>query len=402
MRVPLLVTLRTGQVGTFSVSMPANVSFGYGTRNEIPETIAKYGKRVLYVTGKRSLKTSGLLNELVDAAKAAELEPVVFDGVEAEPLVETVDRCRDMLLDEDIEVVVTVGGGSVIDVGKAAAALVDSELPTAEHLAGAEMPEDGLPIIAAPTTSGTGAEVTPNAVLRDLSAGTKASIRGDHLLPIAAIVDPQLTMHASAQVTAHSGLDALTQAIEAYTSLGANTFTDGLAFQAAIRIGVSLQMACLDAKSWPARESMALGSLFAGIALASARLGLVHGLAHPIGMIYGIPHGQICALLLPYVMDYNAPACGEKYATLAQAMGVGESPDDLILWVRKLSHEIGVTGSPGDHGLKSDDLDRIIPPTIASGSTKHNPREVTEEELAELLNAMMLPGDEHWQGRESE
>ena len=122
------------------------------------------------------------------------------------------------------------------------------------------MPEDGLPIIAAPTTSGTGAEVTPNSVLRDMVAGTKASIRGDHLLPIAAIVDPQLTMHGTPQVTAHSGLDALTQAIEAYTSIGANPFTDGLAFQAAIRIGTSLQLACLDAKSWPARENAAMSS----------------------------------------------------------------------------------------------------------------------------------------------
>ena len=401
MRVPLLVTLRTGPAGTFSVSMPDKALFGYGTRNEIPGIAAELGERVLFVTGKRSLKSSGMLNELVDGAKAAGLETVVFSQVEAEPLVETVDRARDVLLDEDVDVLVAVGGGSALDVGKAAAALVDSEEPTAAHLAGAEMPADGIPIIAAPTTSGTGAEVTPNSVLKDLASGTKASIRGANLLPVAAIVDPQLTMGAPPQVTAHSGLDAFTQALEAYTSLGANPFTDSLAFQGIMRIATSLQMAYLDGKSWPARESVALGSLLAGIALASARLGLVHGLAHPLGMAYNLPHGQVCALLLPYVMEYNTPACGEKYAMCAQALGVGEGPEDLVEWVRRLSRELGVEGSPGDWGLKAEDFDRIVPPTLESGSTKHNPREVTEEELFELLREMTIPAAER-EAREGE
>jgi alcohol dehydrogenase class IV len=391
MRVPLLVSLRTGPAGTFNVRLPRVVSFGYGCHGEIPSIAAEYGSKVCVVVGKRSLKASGMQNELLDAMREAGLQPVVFDDVEAEPLVTTVDAVRQVLVAEDCEVVVPVGGGSVMDVGKAAAALVDSELPTAEHLAGAEMPDDGLPVIAVPTTSGTGAEVTPNAVLRDPQAGVKASLRGEHLLPVAAIVDPQLTMGAPPEVTAHSGLDALTQALEAYTSLGANPFSDALALQAVIRIGASLQMVYVDPKSWAGRESMALGSLFAGIALASARLGLVHGLAHPLGMQYHLPHGLACALLLPHVIEFNLPASGERYALCARAIGVGETAEDLLAWVRALLPQLGVETTLKDQGLCEADFGKIIPLALESGSTKHNPREVSEEDLAALLRHILDP-----------
>jgi alcohol dehydrogenase class IV len=287
--------------------------------------------------------------------------------------------------------VVAVGGGSVLDVGKAAAALVDSELPTSEHVAGAEMPEDGLPIIAVPTTAGTGAEVTPNAVLRDPQANVKASIRGEHLLPVAAVVDPQLTMAAPPEVTARSGLDALTQALEAYTSVGASPFTDALAFPAIVRIGIAIRIVYVDPNSWPGRESMALGSLFAGIALASARLGLVHGLAHPIGMQYRLPHGLACALLLPHVMEFNLPACGEKYAVCARALGVGETAEDLLSWARGLLPQLGIETTLRDQGLREADFPQLIPAAAASGSTKHNPREATEEDIAALLRHILDP-----------
>ncbi|MGQ9730722.1 MAG: iron-containing alcohol dehydrogenase family protein [Candidatus Zipacnadales bacterium] len=391
MRIPLLMTLRTGPAGTFAVRLPRVVSFGYGTRAEVSALASEYGERVCFVVGRRSLKAAGVLNELLDSAKEANLDPFVFDGVEPEPLVSTVDALREVLDEQQVEVVIPVGGGSVLDVGKAAAALIDSQWPTADHLAGAQMPDDGLPIIALPTTAGTGAEVTPNAVLRDLQAGVKASIRGEHLLPVAAIVDPQLTMGAPPEVTAYSGLDALVQAIEAYTSLGANPFTDALAAEAVVRIGTALPIVYLDGKSWPGRESLALGSLFAGIALACARLGLVHGLAHPLGMMYHLPHGMVCALLLPHVIEFNIPACGQKYALLARALGVGETAEDFLNWTRELLPRLGVHTTLYDQGLVPDDFPKIVPPTLESGSTKHNPREVTEDDLIALLRHILDP-----------
>ena len=389
MRVPLPSILRTGSAGSFTLSLPDAVVFGYGCRNQIPEIAAEYGSKPLFVVGKRSMKASGILNELVEAAKEAGLEPATFPGVEAEPLVETVDNVREVLVDRECDVVVAVGGGSVLDVGKAAAAVVDSEHPTAVHLAGEPLPEDGIAVIAAPTTSGTGAEVTPNSVLRDLSAGTKASIRGENLLPVAAIVDPQLAMSAPAEVTAHSGLDAFTQALEAFTSAGANPFTDALATDAIFRIGAWLPVAFQDGKSWPGRENVALGSLFAGIALASARLGLVHGLAHPVGLLYDIPHGLVCALLLPHVIEFNLEAAEEKYAFCAHMFQVGDSGEDLLAAVRKLLEILKVTDTLVDLGLRAEDFDKIIPPAMGSGSTKHNPREVTEEDLRALLEKIV-------------
>jgi len=377
--------LRTGSIGSFTVAVPSIVTFGYGARSHLPEIIAKYGSRPLFVIGQSSLRATGGKQELLSAARQIGLLPELYAGVEAEPLVQTVDAVRELLDAEDCDVVVAVGGGSVMDVGKAAAALVDSDKPTREHLAGAPLPQDAVPNIAVPTTAGTGAEVTPNAVLRDIQGGLKQSIRGETLLPVAAVVDPQLTMSMPPRVTAHSGMDALTHAIEAYTSIGSSAFTDCLARESVTRLGKWLPLAYRDGSLWPARESVSLGSLLAGLALASARSGLVHGLAHPLGLLYDIPHGLVCALLLPHVMVFNAPACEERYAALAQALEVGDTAEDLLKWTRALCTELGIGPPLAEWGLNEGDLPRILPPTMASGSTKHNPREATEENVQELL-----------------
>ncbi len=385
--------LRTGSIGTFTVAVPSIVTFGYGIRSHLPEIIAKYGSRPLFVIGQSSLRATGGKQELLSAARQAGLEPELYAGVEAEPLVETVDAVRELLDAEDCDVVVAVGGGSVMDVGKAAAALVDSDHPTREHLAGAPLPEEALPNIAVPTTAGTGAEVTPNAVLRDIQGGLKQSIRGKTLLPVAAVVDPQLTMSMPPRVTAHSGMDALTQAIEAFTSIGSSAFTDCLAKESVTRLGKWLPLAYRDGSLWPARENAALGSLLAGLALASARSGLVHGLAHPLGLLYDIPHGLVCALLLPPVMVFNTPACEGRYAALAQALEVGETAEDLVKWIRGLCTELNIGPPLASCGLCERDFLRLLPPTMASGSTKHNPREVTEEDVCALLRGI-LRGDQ--------
>jgi alcohol dehydrogenase class IV len=371
--------------------MPSVVTFGYGVRSHLPEIIARYGSKPLFVTGRSSLRATGAKQELLSETRALGLDLELFEGVEAEPLVETVDAVREMLDAEDCDVVVSVGGGSVMDVGKAAAALADSDLSTREHLAGAALPEDAVPNIAVPTTAGTGSEVTPNAVLRDLQGGLKQSIRGNTLLPVAAVVDPQLTMSMPPRVTAHTGMDALTQAIEAFTSIGASAYTDCLAIESVLRLGKWLPLAYRDGSLWPARENVALGSLLAGMALASARSGLVHGLAHPLGLLYDIPHGLVCALLLPDVMVFNAPSCGDRYAMLARALEVGETAEDLAQWTRDLCREVAIGPPLAEFGLREDHFAQIIPPTMTSGSTKHNPREATEENVAELLRGIIAP-----------
>ncbi|MGD9495129.1 MAG: iron-containing alcohol dehydrogenase family protein [Armatimonadota bacterium] len=366
------------------------VIFGSGVRTQLGQQAALLGRRALIVTGRRALRESGALGELREILAGADVASVAFSEVEAEPSLTTVERGRSVCRAEGCDLVVAAGGGSALDVGKAVAALVPLPDPVAYYFAGAQIPGQGLPCIALPTTSGTGAEVTPNAVLTDTATDTKASIRGRALLPEIALVDPELTLSCPPDQTAWSGLDALTQAIESLVSTGANPISSLLAEEAIRRIAGSLRRAVADGSQLHAREEMALGSLLAGLALASARLGLVHGLAHPLGARYHLPHGLVCGALLPHVMQYNlSTPAADQFARVAVMLGVGESAQELVAWVRKLVRDLGAELDFAAAGLCPEDFGAIIPPTLSSGSTRHNPRAVEEESLRELLMTLL-------------
>ena len=373
----------------FTLRSPHEVIFGSGTRKKVGGAAALLGKRPLLVTGQGARKR-GLVAEFEDTLQQAGLAVAVFDQVEAEPTLGTVERGVQAFVVSDCDLVVAVGGGSAMDVGKAIAALAG--LPASAHhyfSTGTEIPGPGHPIIALPTTSGTGAEVTPNSVLTDPSTLEKASIRGGTLMPTVALVDPELTLSLPREQTAFSGLDALTQAIESYVSLGANVVSDALAEEATRRLAGSLRLACEQPDNLPAREDLALGSLLAGLSLASARLGLVHGLAHPIGALYHLPHGRLCGWLHPAVMRFNLKAAGTKYATLARLIGLDPTAESLVDWVEALACDLGACGSWAEAGLREADFDQIIAATVASGSSKHNPQKVTAEAVRELLETFV-------------
>jgi len=373
-------------VNEITLRSAKQVIFGTGTRTELGEHAAVLGARALIVCGRTSLQASGALDELREHLTAGGVAVTVFAEVEPEPSLDTVERGRQALRDADCDLVVAAGGGSAMDVGKAVAGLAGHPQPVAH---GTEITGLGRPCIALPTTSGTGAEVTPNSVLTDTVTGEKASIRGHALLPELALVDPELTVSCPREQTAYSGLDALTQAIEAYVSTGANPVSDLLAEESARRIAGSLRAAVADGANLHAREEMALGSLLAGLALASARLGLVHGLAHPLGSLYHLPHGLVCGALLPWVMEYNLGAAAEKYERLAVAVGVRGSPANLVVWARELVDDLGADLDFAEAGLKPEDFGEILPPTLASGSSGHNPRPVDEESVRELLTRLI-------------
>jgi alcohol dehydrogenase len=261
----------------------------------------------------------------------------------------------------------------------------------------------GRPIIAIPTTSGTGSEVTRVCVLSDPEHRRKASIRTDAMLPRVAIVDPELTVSCPGararfpreQVTAHSGADALVQAVEAYVSRGANPMTDALAREAAQLAAGALPRAVADGADRAAREAMALASTMAGLALNTARLGLVHGIAHAAGAVTGAAHGLLCGLLLPYVIEFNLPAAAAKYAELARAVGAA-GPDDsetdaahaFLAFARDLLRQAGIPERLSDVGFPEDALPhwgpRTVPAgtaeTMPSGSTQANPRPVSPDD----------------------
>jgi alcohol dehydrogenase class IV len=291
--------------------------------------------------------------------------------------------------------VVAVGGGSVIDVAKAIAALGRSHEPVSEFHGGRSLDEPGLPVIAIPTTSGTGAEVTPNSVLTDIATNVKASIRGDALLPEVAIVDPELTLTLPPDQTAYSGLDALCQAMEAFVSNIANAVSDALALDACVRIGRSLERAVTDGADIEARSDMALGSLCAGYALASARLGLVHGLAHPLGTLCSKPHGLVCGLLLGPVIRANARYAAERYAVIARALGIPSGATDeasamaLADWVEASCERTGVPTRLSALGVEPQHVPDLAAAGAVAGSTRFNPRRVTEEDLRDLIGAWL-------------
>ncbi len=369
----------------FTLHSAKTIAFGSGTRRQLGQHAAALGQKALLVCGRGAPERGNTIAGLEEALREKGLGSVLFADVEPEPSLDSVERGREAFRAGDCDMVIAVGGGSALDVGKAIGALARLEEPVSHFFAGAEIPGPGIRVIALPTTAGTGAEVTPNSVLTDTETNHKASIRGHALLPEVALVDPELTLSLPPEQTAYSGLDALTQAIEAYTSTAANPVSDMLAEEAAARIAGSLRTAWSKGDNLAARENVALGSLLAGLALASARLGLVHGLAHPLGVLCHLPHGQVCAMLLPHAMEFNLASSAHKYAALARRMEIGADANALLEWVRVLVGELGAGGSFAACGLAQDDFDTVIPAALSSGSTKHNPREVTEHDLRVLL-----------------
>jgi alcohol dehydrogenase class IV len=247
-----------------------------------------------------------------------------------------------------------------------------------------------------PTTSGTGAEVTKNAVLIDPATKVKQSIRDDRWFARAALVDPELTLSMPPAVTASTGADALCQAIESFTSIGAGPLSDALAMRAIALIGANLRAAYEHGDDLAAREAMSMGSLMAGIAMAMARLGGVHGMAHPLGSHYAIPHGVICGLLLPHTMAYNLPATVAKYAEVAQLMGVdtaGLAPEQAaqaaVAAVRELVTSIQVPSHLRAFGVAEDALGPIIEESLTQSSLHHNPRPLAAEDVRAILTAAL-------------
>ena len=379
----------------FQLVPKPQIVFGTGTIAQVGGLTAQFGSKALLVTGRGSLRESGWLERIVSGLGEHDMAVTVFEGVEPEPSLARVEIGRRMLREAGCDVVVTVGGGSALDVGKAIGALANAPGPVVEYHQGRDISEPGVPIIACPTTSGTGTEVTPNAVLSDHDRGVKASIRGDGVIAKVAIVDPELTLSAPPTTTAYAGMDAFTQALEAYTSTGANLVTDALAAEALVHVASAIRTAYHDGSDLPAREHMSLGSLLAGMAFASARLGLVHGLAHPVGLISGQPHGRVCGLLLPHVVDFNVAAAREKYAEAARLLGLSDDPDHEVAaeklhqWVVELAEELQIGNTLSELGITEGDLEAMIPPTLTSGSSKHNPREVREHELRDFLHSIL-------------
>jgi alcohol dehydrogenase class IV len=378
----------------FEFATATRIVFGSGKLKEIGPTAARLGKHVLLVQGGNLARTSPLLSAL-EEAKIGFSSFEVRGEPAIEDIVEGVRRAREAGCD----LVVGFGGGSVIDTAKAIAALATNTGDVVDYLetvgSGKPITIPALPCIAIPTTAGTGAEVTRNAVLASRKHKVKASLRSPYLLPRVALVDPQLTHDLPPALTASTGLDALTQLIEPFVSVRANPLTDGLCVEGIRRATRSLQRAYELGSVPDARHDMALASLFGGLALANSGLGAVHGFAAPIGGMFSAPHGAVCAALLPHVMEINIRALSERaknsdslvrYAKVAAIVTGSEKAtlSDGIAWVRDLCQKLKIPRLQA-FGITEGDVPLVIEQAAKASSMKANPIVLTNEELTETL-----------------
>ena len=373
-------------------SLATKIIFGAGSLRELPAAGRAFGSKVLLVAGKKALLKSGIWPRLISQLNEAGFTVTEFAAVEPEPSLDTVRKGLETARQNKVDWVAGIGGGSAIDVAKTIAGLFYTPNNVEFYFRGGKIEREGLPLIAIPTTSGSGAEVTFNAVLTDPETQIKQSIRDIRLAAKVALVDPELTYSAPQTVTAYSGMDALVQAIEAYTSKGANSFTDIYAYAAIERIAANLAASFRNGRDVKARSEMAMGSLMAGIAFSNARLGAVHGMAHPVGTKSGKPHGLVCAVLLAPVMQFNMPVCLEKYARIAPVFGLPARPgketdaaQEVIRAISALQNELGIPWRLRDLGIGEADLEAIVAESLPSGSLKANPREATPDDLLQIL-----------------
>jgi alcohol dehydrogenase class IV len=375
----------------FEFATTTRIIFGEGTAASLPEVARTFGTRPLVVTGTSTERAASLISAL-------SADTFTVPG---EPTVDLVREGARRVQNAAFDVIISVGGGSVIDAGKAIAAVATNGGEPLEFLEtvgkGLAIEVPPLPFIAVPTTAGTGSEVTRNAVLGSTERGVKASLRSPMMLPRVAVVDPELTYGLPPAITASTGLDALTQLIEPYVSARANPLVDAICVEGIRRVAGALRRAYHDGADREARCDMALGSLFGGLALANAGLGVVHGFAAPLGGSWKAPHGALCAALLPHGMAANVAALRaraprhpalERYATIARLLtGRNEaSVEDGIDWVRALCVELSVPALRA-WGITEADLPGVVEKAARASSMHANPLPLTSEELLAVLAA---------------
>lgn len=377
-----------------SIALPRILRIGGGASRQLPDVLATLGlSRPLIVTD-AFLVGQGRVETLQGSLNAAGIASRVFDGTVPDPTVASIETGLAFLREGDHDCVVGFGGGSPLDSAKAIAMLARHGGAMADYKAPHVQDEPGLPVIAIPTTAGTGSEATRVTVITDETTDEKMMCPGLAYLPVAALVDYELTFTKPRRLTADTGIDSLTHAIEAYVSKRASPFTDGMALLAMRAIAPNLRRACDDPDDRDAREALMLGATQAGIAFTNASVALVHGMSRPIGAHFHVPHGLSNAMLLPTVTAWSAPAALPRYAECARAMGVADAREGdqgavarLLEELGALNRDLGVPG-PAAWGIDAARWQGLIPTmceqAIASGSPANNPRVPDAVEMAEL------------------
>lgn len=372
--------------------------FGPGARKELPEVIKRLGKTKALIVTDAGLVKFGVAKMVTDILDSATIPYEIFSDVKPNPTVSNVKAGIEAYKKSAADFIIAIGGGSSIDTAKAVGIVINNpEFSDIVSLEGcAPTTNKSVPIVALPTTAGTAAETTINYVIIDEENHKKMVCVDPNDIPAVAIVDAELMYSLPASLTAATGMDALTHAIEGYITKGAWALSDMFEIEAIRMISRNLPTAVTEPSNAEARDAMAVAQYVAGMAFSNVGLGLVHGMAHPMGSLFDIPHGVANALLLPTIMEWNMPACLDKYPAIAEAMGVDisgmtreEAAQAACDAVKALAIKVGIPQHLSDLGIKEEDITALSEQAIADVCTPGNPRDVTLEEIVTLYKKVL-------------
>ena len=377
-------------MNSFSFTIPQNIVVGAGSLKRLPELAKNLKKSKAYIISGPHLERIGMVDKCREALKAAGIESDAFTQTEGNPSTDTVAKAANGFKSSKADFIVAFGGGSPLDVAKAVAVIASSGGNITDYEGGGKVLGPVVPMIAIPTTAGTGSEVTAFSVITDHSRNYKLTVVSNYLLPAYAILDPELITTVPKSTAAACGIDAMVHALEAFISKAASPFSDLFAKEALRLIGTSIRDYVSDRSNLAACESMLIGSLFAGIAFSHARLGDVHAMSHPVSAYFDVAHGVANAVLLPTVVDYNMTYANEKYKYIYDCICEKPLSDDtftpemLAAEIRVLNDELGIPSSLSEVGVDSSLFDKMADDAMKSGNILVNPRPTTKKDILAL------------------
>lgn len=374
----------------FSFKIPQNIEFGLGSLKKLPEILRESNSDHVFLISDRGLESIGVVKKIQDIIEAGQIRCTAFLDVIPNPTIAVVDTAAALYKECKATSIVALGGGSSMDVAKAVGVLVNYGGSITDYEGNHKVPGPIVPMIAIPTTAGTGSEVTASAVITDEARNYKLSVFSYEILPKYAVLDPELIMTAPASIAAACGVDALIHAIEAYLSTNASPFSDAMAEKAMELIGGNLRQFVANRKNEEAACAMMAGSNFAGIAFAWARLGNVHAMSHPVSAYFNVPHGVANSILLPVVLEYNALADDGRYEVIYNYVRQGSEelngfkPEMLVEEIRRLNEDLGIPKSLSQVGVKEELIPAMAEDAMKSGNIPANPRQTNVKDIMEL------------------
>lgn len=380
----------------FRYELPTAIEFGSGAIRSLAEHVRTLGGTKVLIVCDQGVVKAGVAELVAAPLVQAGIAYELFSDIEADPDISSVEKGTELAKSEGCDLIVGVGGGSSLDTAKAIGIMLTNEGSIRDYVGIDKVVHAAAPVIAVPTTAGTGSEMTIWSVLSDKKSKVKLSVGSTYNCPKLALCDPELTLTLPPHITAATGMDALTHALESYVNKATQPISEGLALQAMKLIARSLRTAVAQGENLPARHDMLMASLIAAMAFNSTRLGLAHALALPLGAHFHIPHGTVNAILLPEVMAFNVIGNIPKFAEIAGVFGerteqlsLREAAERSAAAVRQLKHDVGISATLSDYGVEEQHLDLIVEEAMQSGNVPVNPRKPTAEDLKNICRAVM-------------